>query len=44
MSDKKYESLKIENIVASGEIADTIDLEKISGSIENCELNTKRFP
>ncbi|MBO7388748.1 MAG: TATA-box-binding protein [Methanomicrobium sp.] len=44
MSDKKYESLKIENIVASGEIADTIDLEKISKNIENCELNTKRFP
>lgn len=44
MEDKKYESLKIENIVASGAIADSIDLEVISNKIENCELNTKRFP
>ncbi len=44
MEDKKYESLKIENIVASGGIADSIDLEMISNKIENCELNTKRFP
>jgi len=44
MEDKKYESLKIENIVASGAIADSIDLEVISNKVENCELNTKRFP
>ena len=44
MSDKQYESLKIENIVASGTVADSIDLELISSKIENCELNTKRFP
>lgn len=44
MEDKRYDSLKIENIVASGAIADTIDLEVISKNIENCELNTKRFP
>jgi transcription initiation factor TFIID TATA-box-binding protein len=44
MDEKKYESLKIENIVASGAIADSIDLEVISNNIENCELNTKRFP
>ncbi|MBN1194582.1 MAG: TATA-box-binding protein [Methanomicrobiaceae archaeon] len=44
MDDKRYESLKIENIVASGVIADTIDLEDVSKKIENCELNTKRFP
>ncbi len=44
MEEKQYESLKIENIVASGAIADSIDLEVISNNIENCELNTKRFP
>jgi transcription initiation factor TFIID TATA-box-binding protein len=44
MEDKRYDSLKIENIVASGAIADKIDLEIISKNIENCELNTKRFP
>ncbi|HVP93883.1 MAG TPA: TATA-box-binding protein [Methanoregulaceae archaeon] len=44
MDDKQYDSLKIENIVASGAIADSIDLSEISKKIENCELNTKRFP
>ncbi|MBN2733521.1 MAG: TATA-box-binding protein [Methanomicrobiaceae archaeon] len=44
MADKNYESLKIENIVASGEIADSINLEEVSKKIESCELNTKRFP
>ncbi len=44
MDGKKYESLKIENIVASGAIADSIDLSEISRKIEHCELNTKRFP
>jgi len=44
MEEKQYESLKIENIVASGAIADSIDLEVISTNIVNCELNTKRFP
>jgi len=44
MDDKKYDSLKIENIVASGAIADFIDLSEISQKIEHCELNTKRFP
>ncbi len=44
MDDKQYDSLKIENIVASGAIADSIDLLEISKKIENCELNTKRFP
>jgi len=36
--------LKVENIVASGSIAEAIDLGMISTKIENCELNTKRFP
>jgi transcription initiation factor TFIID TATA-box-binding protein len=44
MADKKYESLKIENIVASGVIADSIDLSEVSKKVKNCELNTKRFP
>ena len=44
MTDKKYDSLKIENIVASGVIAESIDLVVLSEKIENCELNKKRFP
>jgi transcription initiation factor TFIID TATA-box-binding protein len=44
MDDKKYESLKIENIVASGVIADSIDLIELSKKVKNCELNKKRFP
>jgi transcription initiation factor TFIID TATA-box-binding protein len=44
MADKKYESLKIENIVASGVIAESIDLVEFSNKVENCELNKKRFP
>jgi transcription initiation factor TFIID TATA-box-binding protein len=44
MADKKYESLKIENIVASGVIADSIDLVALSETVKNCELNKKRFP
>ncbi|MCX6684049.1 MAG: TATA-box-binding protein [Methanoregula sp.] len=44
MADKKYESLKIENIVASGAISNSIDLVELSNKVENCELNKKRFP
>jgi transcription initiation factor TFIID TATA-box-binding protein len=44
MVEKRYESLKIENIVASGVIADSIDLQNVSEKISSCELNTKRFP
>lgn len=44
MDDKKYDTLKIENIVASGVIADSIDLLEVSSKIKSCELNTKRFP
>jgi transcription initiation factor TFIID TATA-box-binding protein len=44
MADKKYESLKIENIVASGVIANSIDLVALSEKVKNCELNKKRFP
>jgi transcription initiation factor TFIID TATA-box-binding protein len=44
MPKKKYETLKIENIVASGAIAETIDLVDFSEKTENCDLNKKRFP
>lgn len=44
MDEKGYTSLKIENIVASGVIADAIDLADVSQKVANCELNTKRFP
>lgn len=44
MDDSTRSSLKIENIVASGIVADSIDLVDVSGKIPNCELNTKRFP
>jgi transcription initiation factor TFIID TATA-box-binding protein len=44
MADKSYESLKIENIVASGVISGPIDLVKFSENVEHCELNKKRFP
>ncbi|WP_319378973.1 TATA-box-binding protein [uncultured Methanocorpusculum sp.] len=44
MDGKTYSSLKIENIVASGVIAEEIDLAEISEKIDGCELNTKRFP
>jgi transcription initiation factor TFIID TATA-box-binding protein len=44
MADKKYESMKVENIVASGVVAESIDLVKFSENTRNCELNKKRFP
>jgi transcription initiation factor TFIID TATA-box-binding protein len=44
MKKNECDSLKIENIVGSGSIADTIDLETISNNIENCELNITKFP
>ena len=36
--------LKVENIVASGVIAHSIDLESVAGRVKNCDLNRKRFP
>jgi len=44
MSDEKYESLKIENMVASGSIAESIDLTKFAAVVGGCDLNKKRFP
>jgi len=39
-----YHSLKIENIVASGRIADALDIEYLSGVLDGCVLNRKKFP
>ena len=44
MSEEKFQSPQIENIVASGSIADSIDLEMLSGKMKNYDLNKKRFP
>jgi len=44
MDQQGYASLKIENIVASGAIADSIDLAEVARKTDHCELNTKRFP
>jgi transcription initiation factor TFIID TATA-box-binding protein len=44
MKESTSSSLKIENIVVSGSIADAIDLELISDKIPGCVLNKKRFP
>lgn len=44
MIEEKPNPPKIENLVASGSIADSIDLEMISNKVQNCELNKKRFP
>ena len=35
MDDKIFESLKIENIVASGAIAESIDLVALSANLKN---------
>jgi transcription initiation factor TFIID TATA-box-binding protein len=43
MTDKKYESLKIENIIASNIIADSIDLVELSNKVKNCKLNKKHI-
>jgi transcription initiation factor TFIID TATA-box-binding protein len=44
MSEEKFQLPKIENIVASGSIADSIDLEMLSAKMKNYDLNKKRFP
>ncbi|PKL69951.1 MAG: TATA-box-binding protein [Methanomicrobiales archaeon HGW-Methanomicrobiales-1] len=44
MNKEKGQSPKIENIVASGSVADSIDLEMLSAKIDSCDLNKKRFP
>lgn len=44
MNEKNFQSPKIENIVGSGTIADSIDLDMLIGKLEGYELNKKRFP
>ncbi|WP_048152652.1 TATA-box-binding protein [Methanolacinia paynteri] len=39
-----YSSLRIENIVATGSIADSIDPEFIAKTLPNCTFNKKKFP
>lgn len=40
----RYSSLKIENIVASGSVAEAIDIEYLSGVLDGCVLNKQKFP
>ena len=44
MKEDEYESLKVVNVVASGSIAERIDLEMVTSTIEGCTFNSKRFP
>ncbi|MCK9632086.1 MAG: TATA-box-binding protein [Methanoregula sp.] len=44
MKESGNTSLKIENIVAAGTIADAIDLEFIATSITDCTFTKKKFP
>jgi transcription initiation factor TFIID TATA-box-binding protein len=42
--EHSYASLKTENIVASGKIADALDIEYISSHLDTCTLDKKKFP
>ncbi|WP_319642013.1 TATA-box-binding protein [Methanovulcanius yangii] len=42
--ENSYASLKIENIVASGKIADSLDLDDITSRLDTCTLDRKKFP
>ena len=42
--EKKYQSLKIENIVMAGSIASSLDIEYIADKLDGCVLNKKKFP
>jgi transcription initiation factor TFIID TATA-box-binding protein len=44
MKGRPEDSLKIENIVASAKVADSLDLMMLSSSIKDAEYNKKRFP
>lgn len=44
MTGSPETSLRIENIVASAKIADTLNLPQIASSIKDAEYNKKRFP
>ncbi|HON39883.1 MAG TPA: TATA-box-binding protein, partial [Methanoculleus sp.] len=38
------ESLKIENIVASAKVTDSLDLPSLASRLKDAEYNKKRFP
>lgn len=42
--EKKYQSLKIENIVYVGRLAESLDIEYIAGKLDGCVLDKKKFP
>jgi transcription initiation factor TFIID TATA-box-binding protein len=44
MKKSENSSLKIQNIVSVGSIAESIDLEFIGNNIPNCTLTKKKFP
>jgi transcription initiation factor TFIID TATA-box-binding protein len=44
MKNDENTSLKIENIVASGSVADAIDLEFISTTMKDCSFTKRKFP
>ena len=44
MHGNPEESLKIENIVASAKVTDSLDLPAISSRIQGADYNKKRFP
>lgn len=44
MKSNPEDSLKIENIVASAKVAESLDLQIISSQIKDAEYNKKRFP
>ncbi len=44
MKKESISGLKIENIVTSGSIADSVDLELLSRTVQNCKFNKERFP
>nr|WP_319375790.1 TATA-box-binding protein [uncultured Methanoregula sp.] len=44
MKTSENRSLKIQNIVSAGSVAETIDLEHIGNTIPNCTFSKKKFP
>ncbi|MBN1194443.1 MAG: TATA-box-binding protein [Methanomicrobiaceae archaeon] len=44
MNGQPEDSLKIENIVASAKVCDSLDLQMLSSQIKDAEYNKKRFP
>ena len=44
MKKERDSGVKIENIVTSGSLADSVDLELLSRTVQNCKFNKERFP